>query len=179
MGILSKSEEERQEEQLEAERDAQLQSSAMQALDSQTEPDPGVILDKLSEADLPIDEEHPVMGQIASRVTSTTNLSEDQAEHHNWMLQYQLLLMKSAVPPKRGIHGSWRGYAHADSTEEMPAIDYEDRSELETFVDIIGPMLIQRSVGAKVMEESTRNISEQLLRKEKPEDGGGLLGALD
>ena len=178
MGIIGKSEEERQEEQLEAEREAQLQSSAMQGLEPMQAGDPGVILDKLSEADLPIDGDHPVMGQIASRVTSTTNLTEDQAVHHKWMLQYQMLLMMGATPPQKGINGSWRGYAHADSSEERPALNYEDRSEVETFIDVVAPMLLQRSVDAKVMEEATRNIQESVLRKDDAEKGGGLSGML-
>lgn len=118
----------------------------------------------------------PVMGQLISRLTSTTNLSSEQVRSYEWVREYIYLLYLQQFPRPEGCHGVWRGYVHGDVDEERDPLPAHKRVEIETFVSS-SKMALARSEDAKVIEESTRNIHESVVNdNDTANSGGGILG---
>lgn len=139
------------------------------------------ILNALSQIDdLPIEpRDDPIMGQLISRLTSTANLTPEQVKSNEWVREYILILYLSKYPTHEGMHGSWRGWSHADAEQEVEALDAQKRMELETLVTS-SKLALSRSEDAKVIEESSRNVNESIVNDESDggSGGGGLLGRI-
>lgn len=136
------------------------------------------ILSSLSKIDdLPIKpEEDAVMGQLVSRLVSTTNLTSEQVRSNEWIREYLLILYLSKFPTKDGVHGSKRAFAHDDPDAARPALSPEKRTELEAFISTSN-LALNRSEDAKVIEESVRNVNESIVNEDSDgSSGGGLLG---
>ena len=168
------------QEQYDKQRRQQYHASNLTGADQQ----PGEaaeILSALSTVeDLPINPEtDAVMGQLVSRLTSTANLSAAQVRSNEWVREYILVLYLCQFPRDDGAHGPWRGIAHGDVEAEREALDPETRMQLETFTSM-SKLALSRSEDAKVMEESTRNVSESIVNEGDGNggSGGGILGRL-
>lgn len=139
------------------------------------------ILDALSSIDdLPLDaHDDPVMGQLVSKLTSTSNLTAEQVRSNEWVREYIMLLYLCRFPRPDGAHSEWRAIAHGDGDAEREPLDPEKRMMLETYVQM-GKLALSRSEDAKVIEEGTRDVSESIVNEEGNGDssGGGILGRL-
>lgn len=138
------------------------------------------ILRTLSEIDdLPIDpQDDPVMGQLVSKLTSTANLSPEEVRSNQWVREYLLVLYLCQYPTDEGLSGSWRGWAHGDRDAARDALDPEKRMMLEAFVTN-SKLALSRSENFKAVEESTRNVSESVVKDGSGGNGsGGILGRL-
>lgn len=139
------------------------------------------ILEQLSKIDdLPIDPtEDAVMGQLISKLASTTNLTAEEVRSNEWVREYILILYLCKFPTDEGMHGAWRGWAHGDQNAAREPLDPETRMMLEAHVTN-SKLALKRSEEAKVIEESTRHRSESFVHDDGGEDsgGGGILGRL-
>lgn len=138
------------------------------------------ILRELSRIDdLPIDQNDPVMGQLVSKLTSTTNLSPEEVRSNEWVFEYLLILYLCKFPNDDGLHSDWRAWMHGDVAEYREPLSAEDRMMLESFIGSTQRALT-RSEDFAAVEESTRTISESVVRDESQEDGsgGGILGRM-
>lgn len=140
-----------------------------------------LILRELSQVDdLPINPGNdPVMGQLVSKLTSTSNLTPEEVRSNEWIREYIMVLYLCKYPRPGGLSGAWRGYAHGDRSAEREPLDPEKRTMIETFVSE-SKLALKRSEDAKVIEEATRSIRESVTRDEsdRQESGGGILGRL-
>ncbi len=129
--------------------------------------------------DLPIEpKEDPVMGQLVSKLTSTANLSKEEVRSNKWVREYLLVLYLCQFPTDEGMSDSWRGWSHGDRDAAREALDPEKRMMLEAFVTN-SKLALSRSEDFKAVEESTRNVSESVVRDGSSNDGsGGILGKL-
>jgi hypothetical protein len=162
--------EERRKQRRHSIHQANLQSAQQQ--DSET----AQILNTLSEIeDLPISpEDDPVMGQLVSKLTSTSNLSSEEVRSDEWVREYILILYLCKYPTPDGMHSSWRGWAHGDKSEAREPLQPEKRAELEAFVNM-SKLALKRSEDAKVIEEGARNVNESVMTNPEQESGGGGL----
>jgi len=138
------------------------------------------VLRQLSEIDdLPIGEDDPVMGQLTSTLASTANLSKEDVRSKEWVFEYIRLANEAQYPPQYGITGARRAWMYDDMEEYRMPQDNQDASTTEAFVDN-AKRALTRSEDAKVIEESTRTVSESVVRDESNDDGGssGLLGRM-
>ena len=139
------------------------------------------ILRALSDIDdLPIEpKDDPVMGQLVSKLTSTANLSEEEVRSNEWVREYILILYLCKFPTHEGMHTSWRGWAHGDSSQARDPLDPDKRMMLEAFVSS-SKLGLSRSQDAKAIEESVRNVNESIVNEGDNNDGGGggILGRI-
>lgn len=136
------------------------------------------VLRYLSEIDdLPIGSDDEVMGQLVSQLVSTTNLSAEDIEAHEWIREYLLLLYLSARPRPEGVHGAWRGMVSGDPGDERAPLDPETRTQIEAFVST-SKLALYRSEEAKVIEEANRTISESVVNEGDGDDRGRIREAL-
>ncbi|ELZ24899.1 hypothetical protein C475_11700 [Halosimplex carlsbadense 2-9-1] len=136
------------------------------------------ILSQLSEiSDLPIGEEDPVMGQLVSQLASTANLSEEDVRSKEWVFEYLRLINEAQYPPSYGITGARRAWVYDDASQHKEALVPEDDATLESFTDN-AKRALTRSEDAKVIEESTRSVSESVVRDESQDENGGSSGLL-
>lgn len=138
------------------------------------------VLSALSEIDdLPIQpQDDPVMGQLISKLTSTANLTEEEVRSNEWVREYILILYLCQYPTEDGMHGSWRGYAHGDSSKEREPLDPKKRLEIEALVTT-SKLALSRSEGAKVIEEGARDVRESVTTEtDSDSSSGGILGRL-
>lgn len=137
------------------------------------------ILQALSKIDdLPIQPtEDPVMGQLISTLTSTANLTAEQVRSNEWVREYILILYLCKFPREDGNHSEARAWTHGDRDKGVEPLDSEKRTMLEALITT-SKLALSRSEDAKVIEESTRNVSESIVSDEESSDsgGGGLLG---
>ena len=126
--------------------------------------------------DLPIGADDAVMGQLVSQLTSTTNLSAEDIEAHEWIREYLLLLYLSAHPRPEGVYGAWRGMVTGDPRGEREPLEPETRTQIEAFVST-SKLALYRSEDAKVLEEANRTISESVVN-EGDDDTGRIRDAL-
>lgn len=137
------------------------------------------ILRYLSEIDdLPIDADDPIMGQLASKLTSTANLSAEQVRSNEWVREYLLILYLCTKPTQEGIHGWERACTHDDLEAYREPLSPEDRAQLEAFVSMT-KLGLTRSEGMAVAKEATRNVQESIVN-ESDEGGstGGIIGRI-
>jgi len=129
--------------------------------------------------DLPIEpKDDPVMGQLVSKLTSTANLSKEDVRSNKWIREYLLVLYLCQFPTDEGMSGSWRGWSHGDRDAAREALDPQKRMMLEAFVSN-SKLALSRSEDFKAVEESTRNVSESVVRDGSGnESSGGILGKL-
>lgn len=180
--IGGKSKEERAQEERERERKHRLHEGNLQHAGQQDEDgDAAEILRILSDIDdLPINAaDDPVLGQLVSKLTSTANLTAEQVQSNEWTREYIVLLYLCKHPPKDGLHGAWRGWAHGDATQARDPLSSERRMTFESFVQS-SKLALTRSEDAKVMEESTRTVNESVVHDQSESNGssGGLLGRI-
>lgn len=136
------------------------------------------ILRYLSEIDdLPIGTDDPVMGQLVSKLTSTSNLTAEQVRSNEWVREYILILYLSKHPSKDGMHGSDRAWAHDDVNAYREPLDPEDRMAIETFVTS-SKLALARSEDMAVPKEATRTVKESIVSDEGKSGGGGSGGIL-
>jgi len=139
------------------------------------------LLNALSEIDdLPITpDDDETVGQFASRVVSTANLSQEEVRSHEWAKEYILILYLSDRPSETGLHSEWRGWTYGDVNAEKEPLDPKKRAELESFMTSSN-LALSRSEDAKAMEESTRNVNESIVNDGEDGDGngGGFFGRL-
>ena len=136
------------------------------------------ILRYLSEIDdLPIGTDDPVMGQLVSKLTSTSNLTPEQVRSNEWVREYLLILYLCKHPRKDGMHSSDRAWAHDDVDAYREPLDAEDRMEIEAFVTS-SKLALTRSDGMAVTKEATRTVNESIVNRGEQSSGssGGLLG---
>jgi hypothetical protein len=136
------------------------------------------VLRALSEIDdLPIDpQSDPIMGQLASTLTSTANLTAEEVRSNEWMREYILVLYLCKYPREEGLHGHRRGWAYGDSDQANEPIDAKTRMTVETFVTST-KLALSRSEEFKAVEESTRSVSESVVHDDNG-SSGGILGKL-
>lgn len=179
--IGGKSQAEQVQEERQNERKHRLDEANIQQAASRDEDgDAAQILRILSDIDdLPIDPgDNPILGQLVSRLTSTANLTPEQVESNEWVREYIVLLYLCKHPPKTGLHGAWRGWAHGDASEERDPLSPERRMTFESFIQS-SKLALTRSEDAKVMEESTRTVNESVVHERNQSGGGGgILGRL-
>lgn len=125
--------------------------------------------------DLPVTEDDNVMGQLVSRLVSTANLSKEQVQSHEWVVEYILVLYLSMYPPKYGLHGDERAIVHDDADANRKALDTQTRMMLEAFVTN-AKFASTRSEDFKAVEETSRNVSESVVHE--GDEGGGGKGGL-
>lgn len=119
-----------------------------------------------------------ILGQLVSKLTSTANLTPDQVRSNEWVREYLLVLYLSKHPKADGVHGGWRGWAHADHSEALDPLDTAERMEIESFIQE-GKLALTRSEDAKVIEESTHTVHESVIHDDRDGGGGGgILGRL-
>jgi len=139
------------------------------------------VLEQLSNlSDLPTQpQDDETVGQFASRVVSTTNLSDDEVKSYEWMKEVVVLLYLATMPEKEGVHGVWRGWCEGDMSKEVEAISPQKRAELESFIRSTN-LAVKRSRDAKVIEEGSRDVRESIVDDGEGEDGGssGILGKI-
>jgi hypothetical protein len=167
-------------EQYEKQRRHALHNANLQGEGQRQHGETGEILRELSKIDdLPIDpKDDAVMGQLISKLTSTSNLSVEDVRSNEWVREYILILWLCKKPKEGGSHGAWRGWAHGDRDAELEPISTEKRLEVETLVTS-SKLALARSEEAKVIEESTRNVNESIVNDgEGDSGGGGILGRL-
>lgn len=130
------------------------------------------LLNALSEIDdLPITpHDDETIGQFASRVVSTANLSEKEVRSHEWAKEYILILYLADRPTEQGLHSEWRGWTYGDMDAEKEPLDPKRRAELESFMTSSN-LALSRSEDAKAMEESTRNVNESIVNEGDSESG--------
>lgn len=130
------------------------------------------------EDDLPIEEDDPIMGQLVSKIVSTTNLSADDIKSNKWEKEFLLLLYLSKFPTKEGMHGSDRAWAHDDLEAYREPMDPERRAMLEAFITTTN-LALKRSEDGFATKESTRTVNESIVNDNNESSGsGGILGRL-
>lgn len=135
----------------------------------------GEILRQLSEIDdLPIDRDDPIMGQLISKLTSTTKLTQEQIQSNEWIRQYLVVLYICKHPPEDGVHRGTAVWAKDDVSAWVEPMDPERRMELEAFV-ATSNLALNRSEDGFAVTESTRNISESIVNDDGDSGGKGLL----
>lgn len=178
MAVIGESDEEKAKKREDRQYRRRLHTDNLQQT---TQPDQGSdtaeILRLLSDIDdLPVDPtEDPVMGQLVSKLTSTSNLSTEQVESNEWVREYILLLYLCKRPRPDGLHGSWRGWAHGDQDEDVGPLGPSERMQTETFVSMT-KLGLTRSEDFKAVEESTRTINESVVHDDSKQNSGGLMG---
>lgn len=149
---------------------------ASSQLNQQNENESGEILRQLSEIDdLPIDREDPIMGQLISKLTSTTKLTSDQIQSNEWIRQYLVLLYLCKHPPEDGVHRETAVWAKGDVSAWVEPMDPERRMELEAFVTSAN-LALHRSEDGFAVKEGSRNISESVVHDDAQTKSKGLLG---
>lgn len=178
--VLGKSDEQKKLEARRKENERQRRQNLAQAAMSQAKKDHGgEILRQLSEIDDLPSFPGNTLDQFASKVISTSNLSEEDLESDHWVRQYIKVLYLARFPERDGLKGHTRAYAFGDKTEHRKPLDESDLADIEEFVHVTG-MAASRSEDMKAVEESVRTIAESYVRNEDHESsgGGGLLGKI-
>jgi len=154
----------------------QMRQSAHQSNLAGQDDQSGEILRQLSEIDdLPIDRDDPVMGQLISKLTSTTKLSKEQITSNEWVRQYIVLLYLCKHPPQDGIHSETAVWAKDDVDAWIEPMDPERRMQLEAFV-ATSNLALNRSEDGFVAKEGSRNISESVVHDDGQKSSSGILG---
>ena len=138
------------------------------------------ILRYLSQVDdLPIGKDDPVMGQLISTLTSTSNLSAEQVKSNEWVFQYILVLYLSQFPDEDGMHGTDRCWSHNDASEYRDPMKASRRTQIEAHVTMAS-MALTRSEDMAVPKESMRTVKESIVNNDEKRGGGssGILGRL-
>lgn len=138
------------------------------------------ILRYLSEIDdLPIGTDDPVMGQLVSKLTSTTNLTTDQVRSNEWVREYLMLLYLAKHPRKTGTHSGDRAWVHDDIDAYVEPLTAEDRMAIESYVTS-SKLALNRSEDMAVTKEATRTVQESIVNDDSGGggSGGGILGKL-
>jgi hypothetical protein len=166
-----------QEEMQKRQRDAQFHGQNL--ADTNENGEAAEVLRYLADIDdLPIDKSDPIMGQLISKLMSTSNLSAEQVKSNEWVLEYLLILYLSKHPPKYGMHGVERAIAHDDPDERIDYLSPEDRTSLEAFIQV-DKMVLTRSEDFEAVKESTRNVSESVVHDDNSDGGkGGIWGRI-
>jgi hypothetical protein len=179
MVLGGKSNEEKAREERERQREHQLHSQNLQGGQEYGESTAEILHELSSIDDLPINKDDPVMGQLVSKITSTSNLSPEQVKSDEWVMEYLLILYLCKFPKEDGCHGDWRAYAHGDITEYREPLDAEDRMMIEAYIGS-AQRALTRSEDFAAVEESTRTINESVVRDESQDNSssGGILGRM-
>lgn len=128
--------------------------------------------------DLPIGQEDPIMGQLVSTITSTTNLTPEDVKSNEWVREYILVLYLCKHPQKEGCHTSDRAWAQDDIDAYVEPMDADRRMQIESFVTM-SKLALKRSDDMAAVKESTRTVKESIVNNEGDSSGsGGLLGRL-
>ena len=130
--------------------------------------------------DLPINpQDDQVMGQLISSLASTSNLTSEQVRSNEWVREYILILYLCKFPRQDGMHSEARAWAHGSRDAAREPLDSETRTMLEALISN-SKLALSRSEDAKVIEESTRNVSESIVSDSEDGNsgGGGLLGRI-
>lgn len=138
------------------------------------------ILRYLSEIDdLPIGTEDPVMGQLVSKLTSTTNLTTEQVKSNEWVREYLLILYLAKHPRKEGTHSGDRAWVHDDIDAFVEPLDAEDRMAIESYVTS-SKLALNRSEDMSMPREAMRTVNESIVSDDSQSDSGkgGILGRL-
>jgi len=166
-----------QKEEMERQRRAQYHSGNLQG-HAEQDGETTQVLNTLSEIDdLPMDpEDDPVLGQFISKLTSTTNLTEEQVTSNEWVREYLLILHQCQYPTEDGCHGSWRGWAHGDRDAAIPPMKPKKGLIHET-ITTSSKLALYRSEDGKVIEEGTRDVKESYVNDSNGsgDSGGGIL----
>lgn len=133
----------------------------------------------LSEVDLPDEEDADLLETWRSKVNSTANISEDKRRSHEWEKEISLIMELSNKPTKDGLHGSWQGWAHGDSTKAKEPLSPEKRAQMEANLQTSN-LALTRSEDGFVTKESLRGIKQSFVGDAESDGGsaGGILGKL-
>jgi len=145
-----------------------------------SEQDKAEVLSQLSEIDdLPYsdDDGDEILSQLTSQIASTTNISEEDVRSKEWVFEIIRELHLQRYPPEYGMRGYFRAYVKDDASAYRQPLDDDEEARVEAFLDN-AKRVLTRSEEAKVIEESTRSVSESVLRDKTEESSGsgGLLG---
>jgi len=88
-------------------------------------------LEALQEVDLPSAEDGDLLETWQSTVNSTANISKEKRMSHEWEKEISLIMELSNKPTKDGMHGSWQGWAHGDSSKAKEPMTPEERAQEE------------------------------------------------
>jgi len=132
------------------------------------------LLRALSEIDdLPISpNDDETIGQFASRIVSTANLSQEEVRSNEWAKEYILIMYLAGRPTPTGLHSEWRGWTYGDVDAEREPLAPKLRAQLESYM-ISSNLALSRSEDAKVIEESGRTINESILNDGEESNSGG------
>lgn len=159
-----------------ARRNEMKRNIASQQLNHQDDDNAAEVLHQLSVIDdLPIDRDDPIMGQLISKLTSTTKLTKDQIQSNEWIRQYLVLLYLCKHPPEDGVHRETAVWAKDDLNAWVEPMDPERRMELEAFV-ASSNLALHRSEDGFAVKEGSRNISESVVHDDAQSKKKGLLG---
>lgn len=136
-------------------------------------------LEALSQTDLASAEDGDLLENWKSKVNSTANISEEKRRSHEWEKEISLIMELSNKPTKDGLHGSWQGWAHGDSTKAKDPMTPEERAQKEANLQTSN-LALTRSEDGFVIKESLRGVKQSLVGDGEAGGGsaGGILGKL-
>jgi len=135
-------------------------------------------LQALREIDLPDADDGDLLETWMSTVNSTANISEEKRMSHEWEKEISLIMELSNKPTKDGLHESWQGWAHGDSSKAQEPLTPEERAQKEANLQTSN-LALTRSEGGFVIKESLRGIKQSFVGDGEGDGGsGGILGRL-
>jgi len=136
-------------------------------------------LKQLSKVDLLDDDTTNLLDVWTSNVNSTANISEEKRMSHEWEKEISLIMELSHKPTKDGLHGSWQGWAHGDSSKAKEPLTPEERAQKEANLQTSN-LALTRSEGGFAIKESLRGVKQSLVGDGEAGGGssGGILGRL-
>ena len=136
-------------------------------------------LQQLSGIDIPIDADNDdVLQTWKSSVNSTSKLSEEKRVSHEWEREIVLTLEVSNTPTKDGMHGSWQGWAHGNSSKAQEPMEPNKRKKIEAGLQTAN-LALTRSDEGFAIKESLRGVKQSLVGDEQQASGGGgILGKI-
>jgi len=118
-----------------------------------------------------------VLSQLASKLTSTANLTPEQVRSNEWIREVLLILYLARKPRKEGTHGGWRAWSHDDADADYSPLDANDRLQIETYLQMT-KLGLTRSEDMESVKEVMRQRKESFVHDDKESSGSGILGRL-
>jgi len=136
-------------------------------------------LQALQQVDLPSADDGDLLETWQSTVNSTANISKEKRMSHEWEKEISLIMELSNKPTKDGLHGSWQGWAHGDSSKAKEPMTPGERAQKEANLQTSN-LALTRSEGGFVIKESLRGIKQSFVGDGEGggSGSGGILGRL-
>lgn len=109
-----------------------------------------------------------------SKATSTANLSQEDVQSKNWVVEIHQLIARMDKPPEYGIHGHLRAFVLDDADAYEQPMTPGDKLEVEGFTEL-GKEAFTRSKEGWGVETSTKDTKESIVRDQNQDANGGFL----